>query len=255
MLARPESRAEKVARWARERRPETAALNAVLQEQRAKSIAPGTRVVGDVTEPLPSTEVWSSTPEDVDWSAVPDLEATAGKLRERLRNGLPAAIPFTYHPDVLAMQGMDFDLVEAALRHPERVELRPETATKKYPVLAFWRGDVVTILGMRVPTHPKIIAAYAVSRLDPDTWSRPVTGGGGARKQPGLPKTTPALLKALARLGTELKGNSDPGARTAEVVYKGQVLGKVTIDRAPRDQVESDWQRIQRKVAAINARE
>jgi hypothetical protein len=59
--------------------------------------------------------------------------------------------------DVLATTGFVTEDVDAALRNPSRVEIRPESweKTKRYPVLAFYRGDVQVILGMRTPTKPR----------------------------------------------------------------------------------------------------
>lgn len=252
---RPQPPARRVVQ-ARPRSAESAVLNEMVQSRRSDTIKPGLRIVQDPSEKIePEVEQWSFDPQHVDWALV-DLDTTAGQLRDRLQNGLPDEIPFSYHPDVLAVQGMDFDLVEAALRHPERVNVQPETAEKKYPILAFWRGDIVTILGMRTPTHPRIIAAYAVSRMDPELGRvRQVgsVGGGGARKRSGLPNSTRAMLKAIHDLGVEVQ-DMDPTAKTAQAVYKGQVLGKVSIGTAPKDQVHSDYQRVLRKVTAIDNR-
>lgn len=240
----------------REKAPQARALQEAF-ETRHGAPAGGVHVESAPVVPRVDPAVWSADPENVDWSVIPDLDATASRLRDRLTSGLPASVPFQFLPDVLALYGMDLQIVEDALRHPQKVEVRPETRLKKYPILAFFRGDVVAILGMRCPTAPMVIAAYAVSKLDPDTHHTAYgsgTGGGGARRRDGLPRTVPAMLKAIRLAGAEAD-TDDQAATTVEVTYKGQRLGKVSVGGiVPRRTIESDYQRVIRKIHAIDRR-
>lgn len=224
-------------------------------------IEPGVRVVSTRTpqenaERLRRNELlWTAVSGDVDWGRF-DIEATAHQLFESCQRGLPWAIAFGYHPDVLALQGLDLPQCEAAVRAPERVEIRPETGKKGYPILGFSRGDVKVILGMRAPTRPMVIAAYWTSLLAADEHRRPErVGGGGARKPGGLPTTVTALVKRLTEAGADVD-EAWKTSGTAAVKYHGQELGKVTTGPgADKRQVQQDWQRTTRKMHAIDQRE
>lgn len=235
----------------REKSAEAAALQQMVHE---KEIKPGVNVVSAPTrEPEPEPHVWVGDWENFDWDSV-ELNTSVVKLRDQLREGLPERVPFRFHADVLALQGFNLDAVEAAIRFPQRVEIRPETAEKRYPVLAFHRGDVVAILGMRNPVAPMCIAAYIVSRFDPDVYHGTVgsLGGGGAKKHGGLPTSVRAMIKQIRAAGGEV--DDDPRHSTAEVKYKGQCLGKVMTGVTSKQQVQSDYQRIVRKMHAIDQR-
>ncbi len=222
--------------------------------RRLPDLAPRPAYTAEPDEPITGGKQWrGGDPQDVDWANV-DLDMAASKLRDKLANGLPAHIPFEWHPSVLALQGMDLEIVETALRNPKWVDIRPETAVKHYPVLGFHRGDVTTVLGLRTPTHPAVISAFVSPLLEHDTHQVNHTGGGGKRRQDGLPRTVSAMLAALRAHGVLV--DVDPLENTSEVMYRGQRLGKITTGpSAPRKTVESDYQRIVRKVDAINRRE
>lgn len=194
-----------------------------------------------------------------DWDSITswNLEALALEMADRCRSGLPAEVPYLIRDDVLAMEGFVEAEVDAALRHPERVTVRPETQDKdkRYPVLSFRRGDVNVILGTRNPAKPAVIAAYWTSLLmgyDP-TYHRDRTGGGGSKEKASVPTTTQALLRRLKALGAYI--TPDPAGLTASVLYDGQDLGKINIGgNLPRTTVETDWQRTQRRIHAIDQR-
>lgn len=184
------------------------------------------------------------------------LERTAVQWRDRYRDGLPGWAEFTYFPEVLAVGGMDFEIVETALRKPERVEVAPETFGRGYPILRFHRGDATTVLGLRSVSEPAIIAAYHGSLLanDRHRTGHLSGGGGGARKAQGLPRTVRQSIQRLATMGVRVD-ESDPNARTGAVTFKGDDLGKITLGAtASRQQIESDYQRVVRKVEAITRR-
>lgn len=210
-------------------------------------------------EPAPRpTWRWSGTEPNWDEISGFELDATANDMRMACDRGLPAAVPYMIRDDVLALEGFDESAVERALREPDRVEIRPETAEKKYPVLGFRRGDVVVILGMRTPRNPAIIAAYWTSLLsgyDPKA-HRDRTGGGGSKAASGLPTTPKAVIKRLKMMGAAVDLDpSSVSAATAEVRYDGQSLGKISIgEHVDRATVESDYQRMQRKIHAIDLR-
>lgn len=189
-----------------------------------------------------------------DWSTV-DLEASAAQVHRRMLHGLPDGIGFFYLPDVLALYGLDQDMTESCLRNPDRVEVRPETfhAIKRYPVLGFYKGDVNVILGFRDPAKPCVIAVYVHSMLEHDTHRVNHTGTGGARKLSGNPKNVKQLRQHLEARGAELMPNEQHTRAT--VKYKGEDLGQVSlVEGTARQTVETDWQRTQRRIHAIDQR-
>lgn len=185
-----------------------------------------------------------------DWSAVSaGVEGSAHQLCQRFSRGY--AGHFTWLPDVLALEGMDLGIVEDALRHAERVEVRPESKPKGYPILGFHRGDVLTVLGFKNPEKPCVIAAYVSSRLEHDTHRVEHHGGGaGGKAEKGLPKTPTQLLSRLRSMGC--KTEPDAAHQRAVVTYDGHDLGKVSIAQGTtRQQVETDYQRCVRRVLGV----
>lgn len=183
-----------------------------------------------------------------------ELDKMAFELYEDVRDGLPGAYPFIYHPNVLALNGLNTDEVETAIRKPERIEIRPETKAKGYPVFAFQRGDVRAILGFRDRAKPSVIACYWTTLLANDTYRVERTGGGGSRTMSGLPSNPGASMKRLRQLGATVAPASN--GKTAVVSYGGQELGQITTGVAiPKATVQSDYQRCLRKMHAIDQRE
>jgi hypothetical protein len=127
---------------------------------------------------------------------------------------------------------------------------------RKYPVLRFRKGDLYVIVGFREPQKPMALGVYAQSRLDPDTHHTEAAGGGGSKtKRISTPTTFVQLKKRIAALGCVLEESaSDP--EKVVVTYKDQELGKVQVGGTQnRVQIRSDWNRIERKVDAIDRRE
>ena len=198
---------------------------------------------------------WSTYAGEVDWSKV-EVEASVHDLWDMCKRGLPPAISFGYLPEVLEMYGVDFDMVESIIRSPQRVEIRPEYKTKRYPVLAFHRGDVMVVLGMRIPTKPWIIAIYVSPLLEHDTHRVGGTGGGGSRRSQGLPATLRASIRTLTMLGAEIPEDWETATdRAMPVMYKGADLGKIQVGHVEKRQVQSDYQRVLRKMHAIDRRQ
>lgn len=192
-------------------------------------------------------------PDDFDWSKV-DLAGTAVMLREKCANGLPKEIDVLYSDDVLSLAGMDREIAEAALRDPQRVVIAEETydREKGYPVLRFHKGDATTVLGMRNPTRPKVIAVYHLGLLQHDTHRVTHTGGGGSRATSGLPKTFNQSAGRLSNMGADIDWNGL--SNTVEVFYQGKSLGRISAGEGSavlRDTVESDYQRIVRRINGI----
>jgi hypothetical protein len=186
-----------------------------------------------------------------------ELAASASGLMKAWRTGLPAAVGFEYLPDVLALYGLDQEMVESCLRNPDRVELRPESydEKKRYVVLGFHKADVHVILGLKDRAHPCVIAVYVSAMLENDHHRVGHTGGGGKKKQAGPPKNPRALLQALHDLGCRTTRDASNNAHV-HVEYGGQDLGMVRAgDIYDRRDVDSDWNRMQRKVHAIKQRE
>ncbi len=190
-----------------------------------------------------------------------DVEKSASKMLTVCRQGLPAVLPLDLHSDVLALQKLNADLVISSVRNPHFVEIAgKDTKDKGYPILRFYRGDVMTVVGMREAQFPTVIATYATSRLDADEHRAGTSkgvgsrGGGGARKAHGLPGTPNAVMNRLRPSGVDF--NFDELHDTvASVMYRGQELGKLKLVGSDRKQCESDYQRILRKVDAIQRRE
>lgn len=201
-----------------------------------------------------SDELAKPEPGEFDWASLGDsLEAASQVARSHLRNGIPPSMRFTYYPDLLGIEGLDLDIVEAALRYPERVEVAPETFEKRYTILRFHKGDCLVALGMRTPNQPQVIAAYHGSLLANDTHRVNHTGSGGRRAQAGLPRTARDTMNRLQARGAQLIQKD--GAATAEVRYKGNDLGKISTGAAtPRDTAESDYQRAVRRMDAVDRR-
>lgn len=204
-------------------------------------------------EPL-TRNVLAPVPSPVDDNV---LTAHSTALLDLCKDGLPMNLGYDFKEDVLAMYGLDHDLLEAALRNPERVEIRPETHTqdKRYCILGFYRGDLEIILGMRSPSTPRVIAAYAGSRLAHDTHRPGVSGGSGGSKATapkGLPKSSRQVATRLRARGALV--TLDMVEDTTEVHYKDQMLGRIACN-GDRATCEADYQRTIRRMEAIDRRE
>jgi hypothetical protein len=193
-----------------------------------------------------------------DWPSA-DLDGSALTILRAVAKGVPERCHLLFHDDVTALHGIDLEMVETACRRPHRVEIAPETGVKKYPVLKFWRGDVLTVVGFREPQMPKIIAAYVGGLSLHDTHSadslvRGSGSGGGSRRAAVLPSNVNQLLKRLTGLGVAMEESAD--GKTQTVTFWGQEIGKITANaNAPRDQVQSDFQRMCRRMEAIKQKE
>jgi transcriptional regulator with XRE-family HTH domain/uncharacterized coiled-coil protein SlyX len=199
-------------------------------------------------------DVWKRDGEG-SWSD-DELQATAYQLLVKCMDGLPENIAFDYKDDVLATAGFVEEDVIAAVRHPSRVEIRPESwdKEKRYPILGFHKGDCMVVVGMRQPSTPRVIAAYWTSLLSADRHTVNRHGGGGAKKKVGLPSTPTATISRLTGMGAEIEG--DPVlSKTVKVTYKGQDLGKISCGAVTKSVVESDYQRCLRKMQAIDRRQ
>ena len=185
------------------------------------------------------------------------LTRSANSLRDKFQHGVPGNIRPSYKDEVLEVWAVTVDMMEGTLRHPERVEIRPETydETKRYPVLGFHRGDMVVILGLKYPATPAVIAAYASAKLMHDTHRVGHTGGGGAKAKAGLPKTAREVIKTLKDRGCKIEVD-ELSDKPVEVSYKGESLGKIsTASNTPRATAEGDYQRTIRKMHALDRRE
>ena len=183
-----------------------------------------------------------------------ELDMQTFDLWEDCREGLPGSYPFIYHPNVLSLAGLNTDEVETAIRKPGRIEIRPETKEKGYPVFAFQRGDVRAILGFRDRAKPSVIACYWTTLLANDEYRVNRSGGGGSKTMSGLPTNPGASVKRLRSLGAKIEEAAN--GKTAVVTYRGQELGQITTGVAiPKATVQSDYQRCLRKMNAIDQRE
>lgn len=168
------------------------------------------------------------------------------------RAGLPLTLPYTLTADVKALEHYPEEAIDACVRNPEQVEVRPESKTKGYPVLKFRRGDVNVVMGFRNRTHPAVMRAEWGNLLAHDTYHVARHGGGGSRGSTGLPSGPAALKSRLRQMGAEITNET---AKTATVTYQGQDLGQITVEKCPRATTHNDFQRMQRKIHAIDQRE
>lgn len=192
-----------------------------------------------------------------EWSELSpeELAKKSATLRDLLAHGLPTGVSITSTPDVLALYGVDMDEVEATIRQPSRVEVRPESIDKKYAVLAFFRGDMQVILGFRFPRTPGVMAVYLGSMLTNDTHRVEHVGGGGARRHNSLPTTAKQLIARLKATGAIVTHDPQSSSGAMLVEFRGQELGHIAAERTPRAQVQSDYNRMLRRMQAIARRE
>ena len=202
-------------------------------------------------------DVWKwQPPETTNGVSDADLDSTAYQLLIKCMNGLPDEYGYDFKEDVLATAGFKQEDVDAALRAPHRVEIRPESwdREKRYPILGFHRGDVSVILGMLTPAKPRVIAAYWTSLLESDTHRVNHIGGGGSKKSAGLPTNPGQVMVRLRAAGCEIPEPVDE--KPVDVTYKGQSLGKIMTARTTtKITAQSDYQRTLRKMQAIDRRE
>jgi hypothetical protein len=225
--------------------------------RRKKKEAPAPREVAPPPASGPLRKIADALPDfrtEADWASV-DLPGTAYALSLAVGKGLPTDLQVDFHPDVLALAGVDLDAAESCIRRPERVEIAEETAKKGYPIIRFHRGDVCSVLGFREPRRPMAIAVYFSSAALKEYQGRggSGSGSGGARKESGIPRTGTTLMKRIREMGATVTVNGDE--KTAFVEYKGQALGQVVIaSTARRPEIEQAWQRTQRRITAIKNR-
>jgi hypothetical protein len=239
-------------------------LPPALPERQAKAPGPSGRGLRSRGEALAALEAELVALPKVESVEVPEESGfTPGRYRgmpvaqmaqDLVANGFLGAMK--YHPDVLAMEGLPWEDVEAAIRGPHRVDLRPETAKKGYPVFQLSRGDVRVIIGFQHRDSPAVIAVYWTHLLGHDGhYVNHMGGSGGARsKTTGTPKTPKQVVRRLEELGVSITPKD--GTKLGVCTYKGQELGTITIEMpCDRKTCDSDWNRIQRRVNAIFRRQ
>lgn len=182
-----------------------------------------------------------------------EMDKTLFQLLSDCRAGLPLTIQYTETSDVLGLEGYPKDAIDRAVRNPDRVEVRPESKDKGYPILRFAKGDVTVIMGFRFPKNPAVMRAEWDALLMNDTHRVNHTGSGGSRESTGLPNTPSALRSRLQQMGATVTPSES--GKAATVTYQGQNLGLMTLEKAPRATVHNDFQRMQRKMHAIDQKE
>lgn len=201
-----------------------------------------------------SREPWNPPPfTDEQLRAMDDenVKVTAHQVRMMCDSGIPVSVPFICTPDVLGLYGVPMGDAEACIRKPQWTEIRPESFDKKYPIIGFHRGDMTVIMGFRFLRKPAAMAIYIGSMLEHDTHRTPErTGGGGSKSKAFVPKTTPALIKVLKASGATAAPDVHSTSGAYVVTFRGQVLGRIT-DKMNRAQVDSDYNRLRRKMQAI----
>lgn len=208
-------------------------------------------------EPEPPKESWLiRLPGDPDGEGYnPDPEEvmrSAHALRNQVARGIGYQLPLIFYREVLATTGIDLEEAESIVRNCTRVEVRPESAAKKYPVLRFVRGDVDVIVGFRIPREPCVIRVNQNALLVHDTYRVERHGGGGAKKSSGLPHHPDKIRENLVKMGCEIAAFPLDG-KAVDVKYKGQNLGKLQSKAYPSKTAgQNAWQGFVRKWDAIN---
>jgi len=175
-------------------------------------------------------------------------------IAEMMSNGMPKSVPIIIHPNVQDLWGFDQKLAVDAVRHPFAVELDTTFKQRNFPVLRFRRGDLYVVVGFKDRQNPAMLGVYVDPALEHDTHRVHHTGSGGARRLGGKPTNYGQLVLRISRLGVEI-GEPDPKG-IAELMYRGQSLGKIKVEGiAKRDDVTADWDRVQRRVQAIERRQ
>jgi hypothetical protein len=197
-------------------------------EVKVTAPAPGVTVVKAPPRPAPVDYRVSPMPaaeviRNFNWDAV-DLDATAIKLRDLMKDGVPEAIRYTYKDDVLAVFGLTTELMEGALRHPERVEIRPESFNKdkRYPCWASTGATCRSSSACASPSRPRS-SAYATGRLEHDHHRVNSTGGGGKRSSRGLPGTPRRSSPSCGHAAPRVELNPLSEGRPVEVFTAAEV--------------------------------
>jgi len=212
--------------------------------------------------PLPTTEPRPQGPEPlviggaVEGEVAPEIPDSASEIEAFLAAGIPESVPVVLHQNVLDLYGVDLEFAISTIRNPQAVSIDSTMRRRDYPVLRFRRGDLYVVVGFKARQRPAILGVYVNALLEPDAHQAPTGSGGGGSKQKtlGKPRTIVALVKRLRMLNITLGEPNDAG--TAEATYHDQSLGRVQVlGVASRLEVESSWDRMQRKVHAIERRE
>jgi hypothetical protein len=215
----------------------------------------------ELAQPTATVEEYRAETDDlkteVEWAALApeELGKRTATLRDLLAKGLPTPVPITATPDVLALYGVDMEEVEACVRMPQRVEVRPESMDKRYATLAFFRGDMQVILGFRFPRQPGVMAVYLGSMLTHDSHHVEHMGGGGGSRTHRLPTTPKQLINRLKATGATVTTDTKSTSGAMLVTFRGQEIGRISGERMDRKQVQSDFNRMQRRMQAIARQE
>lgn len=174
----------------------------------------------------------------------------AAELARQMAKGIPTDVAYQIHDNVLSMFGVDFEILDDAVRSPTSVEIAPETYEKGYTILRFRRADVLIVVGFREVHEPVVLAHYATGSI---TGARGGPNIGAFKAKPkGLPRSPGQMLAKFVAMGARCERN--PSGQTASVYMGEQHLGSVTIDRmAAAQTVSADFIRIIRKIKAIQS--
>lgn len=205
----------------------------------------------DLIDPSPEPEepILPGVFTEYDWQV--DFTSKLFELMTRVKFGVGFKCPLRVSSDVTALHGVDVKQVIAVARRCDRVEVDASSATRKYPVLRMYVGDTISVVGFRQTVAPRIIAAYFRNQ-DLGSAKEKGVGGGGSRKQSGLPGSPSALLARIRNIGVEVPPDIHLMVSTFEVIYKGQSLGTISLKPGPKSDFGNAWQRIQRRVNAID---
>ncbi len=173
-----------------------------------------------------------------------EAESSAYKLSLMMKHGIPPGYRIRLQRKVMEMQLLREEDILPAIRVPQAVGVDRYTGECRYPVLRFRRGDLTVVVSFRQRILT-VLGCYWANTPAPKGQG---AGGGGSRKQRGVPKSRRQLITALRELGAEFDDEED----RPMVRFAGTELGQITLtEPRPRLDWEGDWQRMQRKISAI----
>jgi transcriptional regulator with XRE-family HTH domain len=216
--------------------------------QPVHTIVPGVNVISERPAPRDVVVKYQQPASKPFGENTVELALQLTEYLDKFLHGLPEDVAFIYRDEVLALDGMDPQVVEDTLRNPHWVEIAEADSYRKgYAILRFHKADLTTVLGLRNPQEPAVIAHY---RGEDPRAKQPATED-PRNLEKGSPWNPADSIRRLQRLGAEVEWDERDNVSAVPVTFQGQDLGKITVGTVPRSQVEIDYQRTIRKIAAI----
>lgn len=216
--------------------------------QPVHTIVPGVNVISERPAPRDVVVKYEKPASKPFGENTVELALQLTEYLDKFLHGLPEDVTFIYRDEVLGLDGMDPQVVEDTLRNPHWVEIAEADSYRKgYPIIRFHKADLTTVLGLRNPQEPAVIAHYRGE--DPRAKQPAIEDPRNLEK--GSPWNPADSIRRLRRLGADVEWDERDNVSAVPVTFQGQDLGKITVGTVSRDQVEIDYQRTLRKIAAI----